>query len=295
MKKTTVVFFFSFFLCLVAHAQRHEIGIQLGTSSLVGDIGKTQYINPLPNNLDNIANEGIPFYGSLFYRLNFNPYQSIRFTAAYSHIQFDDRYAQEQYRRNRRFSGSNSIYEASAIFEYNFFPVNEEQRSMLSPYIFGGISGIVFSSKQAVLYNDFFRDAAGDAIRPNSVEEFTTTPSYGSLKNKFSLAIPFGIGLKYKFNYNWAVFAEFMFRPTFTDGLDYSTLEASDVKLTYNREITSGNTSLLQTEPYLSEAKKRADNFIENNTVGNINSKDWANTISLGVSYSFGRPPCYCD
>ncbi|MGZ5211062.1 MAG: DUF6089 family protein [Kaistella sp.] len=25
-----------------------------------------------------------------------------------------------------------------------------------------------------------------------------------------------------------------------------------------------------------------------------MNSKDWVNTISLGLTYSFGRPPCYC-
>lgn len=223
MKRKTLVIIALFFINLFAHAQRHEIGIQLGTSNLTGDIGKTKYINPFPNSINNLANEGIPFYGAIMYRMNFNPYQSVRFRLAYNHIQFNDKYAQELYRANRGLYGTNSVYEASAIFDYNFLPVNEEQKSMLSPYIFGGISGLMFN---------------------------TTLEG-----NKFGYAIPFGAGLKYKFNYNWALFGEFMFRATNSDTLDYSD--------EYN--------------------------------LGNLNSKDWMNSMSLGLSYSFGRPPCYCQ
>lgn len=223
MKRKTLVIIAFFFINLFAHAQRHEIGIQLGTSNLTGDIGKTKYINPFPNSINNLSNEGIPFYGAIMYRMNFNPYQSVRFRLAYNHIQFNDKYAQELYRASRGLYGTNSVYEASAIFDYNFLPVNEEQKSMLSPYIFGGISGLMFN---------------------------TTLEG-----NKFGFAIPFGAGLKYKFNYNWALFGEFMFRATNSDTLDYSD--------EYN--------------------------------LGNLNSKDWMNSMSLGLSYSFGRPPCYCQ
>ena len=223
MKRKTLVIIALFFINLFAHAQRHEIGIQLGTSNLTGDIGKTKYINPFPNSINNLANEGIPFYGAIMYRMNFNPYQSVRFRLAYNRISFDDKYAQELYRASRGLYGTNSVYEASAIFDYNFLPVNEEQKSMLSPYIFGGISGLMFN---------------------------TTLEG-----NKFGFAIPFGAGLKYKFNYNWALFGEFMFRATNSDTLDYSD--------EYN--------------------------------LGNLNSKDWMNSMSLGLSYSFGRPPCYCQ
>ena len=223
MKRKTLVIIILFFFSFLAYAQRHEIGIQLGTSNLTGDIGKTKYINPFPNSINNLANEGIPFYGAIMYRMNFNPYQSVRFRLAYNHIQFNDKYAQELYRASRGLYGTNSVYEASAIFDYNFLPVNEEQKSMLSPYIFGGISGLMFN---------------------------TTLEG-----NKFGFAIPFGAGLKYKFNYNWALFGEFMFRATNSDTLDYSD--------EYN--------------------------------LGNLNSKDWMNSMSLGLSYSFGRPPCYCQ
>lgn len=283
--------------CLFVFAQRHEIGVQFGTSNLVGDIGKTKYINPIPNNLNNISNDGIPFYAAIMYRMNFNPYQSLRFRFAYNHVQFNDKYAQELYRANRGLYGGNSIYEISAIFDYNFLPVNEEQKNLLSPYVFGGLSGIVFTSSQVTLYNDF-RRVGGVAQNPTSATDFITTLSAKSTASKFSLAIPFGVGLKYKFNYNWAVFGEFMFRPTVSDAIDYSSLDKTDIKLAYNKDIladANSYKSLLQTGEYLDESKKRADEFINANAVGNPNSKDWINTISFGVSYSFGRPPCYCQ
>ena len=298
MKKNIYVFIAIFLGSLFAFAQRHEIGIQLGTSNLVGDIGKTNYINPKPNSLKNLANEGRPFYGAIMYRMNFNPYQSVRFRFAYNHVQFNDKYAQELYRRNRPFNGGNSIYELSAIFDYNFFPVNDQQKSLLSPYIFGGLSGIVFTAPQITLYNDFNRNAAGQAQNPSSSTDFVTSVTTRSTTSKFSLAIPFGVGLKYKFNYNWAVFGEFMFRPTVSDAIDYSNYDTSSVKLAYNKDILEAPDSyrsLLQTGEYLVEVKKRADEFTKNSAIGNTNSKDWVNTISLGVSYSFGRPPCYCD
>lgn len=283
---------------LFAFAQRHEIGIQLGTSNLVGDIGKTKYLNPFPNNMDNISNDGLPFYAALMYRMNFNPYQSLRFRFAYNHVQFNDKYAQEYYRQNRGYSGTNSVYELSAIFDYNFLPINDEQRSMLSPYIFGGLSGLFFSNTQITAVNDFNRDASGNAITPTSDQDFNTNFMYGKSATKFSVAIPFGVGLKYKFNYNWAIFGELMFRATFTDAIDYSKMDNSDVKKTYNRDIlASANStkSLLQTEPYLTVSDQRVEDYLKAREVGNINSKDWVNTISLGISYSFGRPACYCQ
>jgi hypothetical protein len=298
MKRNIIVFFAILMGNLFAFAQRHEIGIQLGTSNLVGDIGKTKYLNPFPNNLDNISNEGIPFYGAIMYRMNFNPYQSLRFRFAYNHVQFNDKYAQEYYRQNRGYSGTNSVYELSAIFDYNFLPVNDEQRSMLSPYIFGGLSGLFFSNTQITAVNDFNRDASGNAITPTSDQDFNTNFTYGKSATKFSVAIPFGVGLKYKFNYNWAIFGELMFRATFTDAIDYSKMDNSDVKKIYNRDIlASANStkSLLQTEPYLTVSDQRVEDYLKAREVGNINSKDWVNTISLGISYSFGRPACYCQ
>lgn len=276
-------------------AQRHEIGVQLGMSNLVGDIGSTNYILQKPAT-SNLRNYGIPFYGGILYRMNFNPYQTVRLNVGYSHLQFADEFAKEQYRFNRKLWGTNSVVHADLIFEYNFFPVNDEQKSLLSPYVFGGLGGYIASTPQLTVEADF-RRVNGVAVKPTSPDDFVMNSTYSSGK-KIGMSVPFGVGLKYKFNYNWALFGEVMFRPTFSDAIDYSVIEENSVKITYNKDILadgSKSKSLLQESPYKEIAEAKAAELVNNRQIGNINSKDWVNTISLGVSYSFGRPPCYCE
>lgn len=264
MKKELTYTFIALFCFLgFANAQRHEIGVQLGMSNLVGDIGRTNYVLQKP--VGSVSDNGLPFYGGLLYRMNFNPYQTVRLNLGFSNIQFDDRYAKENYRRMRQLRGANSVFSADLLFEYNFLPVNDEQISMISPYIFGGISALYMNgSKPELTVN-----SASDVLVNYRKE------------NTFTMGLPFGIGLKYKFNYNWALSGEFTFRPTFSDKVDYSAMEEGDVRV-------------LQTS--LDEAQTAAvvQGFVQQRNVGNPNSKDWVNSATLILSYSFGRPPCYC-
>lgn len=288
------IFFALIFLSEPLKAQRHEVGIMLGMANLVGDVGRTNYILQKPV-LSNISDYGVPFYGGILYRMNFNPYQTLRFNLGIGNVQFIDALAKEQYRRNRKLWGTNTFIEAEALFEYNFFPVNEEQRSLVSPYIFGGIGGLLVNSNKVILENDFKRDASGVPQAPKNASDFRTTPTYENGQN-VTVAIPFGVGLKYKLNYNWALSGEFKFRPTFSDAIDYSVIDEKNVKVTYNKDITAPglNTSLLQESPYKETAEARAAEFLKNRQIGNVNSKDWINTVSIALTYSFGRPPCYC-
>ena len=301
-KKVIYTLIALFFVSVAYKGQRHEIGVQLGMSNLVGDIGRTNYVLQKPTR--NYTDYGIPFYGGILYRMNFNPYQTVRLNLGYSHIQFIDVLAKEQYRRNRKLSGTNSIMEADLIFEYNFFPVNDEQKGLLSPYIFGGLGAMYASTPQLTVENDFKR-VNGSVVDPRDLVAnpsqdpafFDQNVTYTSGK-QLTMSIPFGIGLKYKFNYNWALFGEFLFRPTFSDSIDYSMIDEKSVKVTYNKDILaagSENKSLLQESPYKDIAEARVTKLLEDRQIGNINSKDWVNTISIGLSYSFGRPPCYCD
>lgn len=245
-----------------ARAQRHEIGVQLGMSNLVGDIGRTNYTLQKP--IGNLTDYGLPFYGGIMYRMNFNPYQTVRLNLGFNNIQFDDRYAKEDYRRMRKLWGTNSVFSADLLFEYNFLPVNEEQISMISPYIFAGISGLYMNAVKAEL-----------TITNTNVEA-------NYKKDKiFTMGTPFGVGLKYKFNYNWALSGEFTFRPTFSDQVDYSEMKESDV-------------TVVKTSLDKDQTSAVVQSFIDQRNIGNPNSKDWVNTASLILSYSFGRPPCYC-
>ena len=262
-KKLTYTLIAIFCFLSFANAQRHEIGVQLGMSNMVGDIGKTNYVLQKP--IGNVSDYGLPFYGGLMYRMNFNPYQTVRLNLGFSNLQFDDKYAKENYRRMRQLWGTNSVFSADLVFEYNFLPVNDEQQSMLSPYIFGGISGL-------------YMNASNPELTINSASDVLV--NYKQEK-AFTMGLPFGVGLKYKFNYNWALSGQFTFRPTFSDKVDYSTLEEEDVKVV---------------KTSLGEAQTAAivQGFIQQRNIGNPNSKDWINSATLILSYSFGRPPCYC-
>ncbi len=274
--------------------QRHEIGVRMGMSNLVGDIGRTNYVLQKPLG-GNISSVGLPFYGGILYRMNFNPYQTLRFDFGYSHIQFDDAAAKETYRRNRGYSGTNDMAHLDVVFEYNFFPVNEEQRSMVSPYIFGGL-GAMLPSVMRLTSNNNFRVVGGEYVAPTQDQDFITETEL-TTGRKLVMSIPFGAGLKYKFNYNWAISGEFMFRPTFTDGIDYSQIDDKDVKIVYSKDILmpNSNKSYLNQSPYKEVAAERANEIVESRKIGNVNSKDWVNTVSVSLTYSFGRPPCYCE
>lgn len=225
-------FFIALLIVLVsapAFAQRHEVGVQAGMANLVGDKGRDNYILQKP--FREIGKYGLPAYFGIMYKRNFNPYQGLRFNLGYSNVQFSDIRSVDLHRYERGAEGVNTVYNADLQFEYNFFPINNVQRtSLLSPYIFGGIGAIMFSETSTSAVN---------------VNEFT---------EQFAMSIPFGAGLKYKFSRTWSLFGEIKLRYTFTDNIDFS-----------------------------------------GTVMGNPNSNDWVNAVTLGLSYSFGRPPCYCE
>lgn len=281
-----------------ANAQRNELGLRVGQTNLVGDIGRTNYLFQQPF-YSHLGQFGLPVYVGLIYRMNFNPYQSLRLDLGYGNVQFNDAVAKENYRVVRNLNGRNSGADFNLLFEYYFYPANNKHKAMLSPYIFGGIGGLFYDIQRVSIDNDFKRDASGNILPPNSqgIYSFTSIPVQESAGKAFSMGVPFGIGLKYKFNYNWAISGELMFKPTFSDGIDYSVINDKYVKMIFNKELLdpATNKSILQGEPYITIAKDRLDNFVKNNGVGNLNSKDWINSFNVMITYSFGRPPCYCD
>lgn len=291
----------------MAKAQRYEIGAQVGASNLVGDIGRTNYIYPLPTR--DVSTFGLPFYGGLLFRMNFNPQQTLRLNLGYSHIFYSDRFATEDYRRTRRnssgeyFGGTQDLFVGEVLFEYNFFPINNEQKhGLLSPYIFAGIGAMLYNQQRMVVHHNFNKNASDVPQLPLAPDDFVTTASTETNKS-LTLTIPFGVGLKYKFNYNWMIFGEFTFRSAFVDDLDASRLEDNSVKVLYDKSFdeqgnlnpTQRGKSLLQTSPYAEVAAERVENLLKQQNIGNLNSNDWINTMSIGVTYSFGRPPCYCE
>ncbi len=267
-------------------AQRHEIGLMLGQPNLIADVGKTNYIQPFPSTVDN---QTLPYSLGLLYRFNFNPQMGLRLNLNYNHINFSDREAKEDYRVRRNRTGQNDIGEGSIFFEYNFFDINDEQEFGHSPYIFTGFGAYMYKNRLYRFSHELYTDASGNPITPSSPTDFKTTVYYDE-ESKSGFNLPFGVGYKFKFNYNWVLSLEVGVRYTDTDNLDYSWMNEDN----FEDERRYVAPDLLADNQYYDEIVNRESNFKAAQITGNLNSTDWYVITGVSLTYAFGRPPCFC-
>ena len=182
------IIFISFSSILLG--QVYEIGVSLGGTNYVGDIGSTKYINP-----NQIA-------GNVFFKYNYNPRIVFRSTLSYLPIKGDDAEADTDLRRNRGLNFTNTITELAIGMEYNFYEydISSKEKSW-TPYILMELAAFNYS------YVKSQDEETGENI----------------LGKRTSLAIPMGVGFKSKLSGNLAFSIETKFRYTFKDNLDYST------------------------------------------------------------------------
>lgn len=246
----------------VIFAQKHEIGVFLGGANLISDIGKTNYVRPFPSLTGGLE---LPIAVGAIYRFNLNPQHSLRFNLNYASVYDDNEFAKEEYRRLLNKSYSNTIMEVSALFEYNFFPINGEQENAHSPYIFAGLG--FFGA-----YRDIYNFSKNEDLKLQVQKEEEL---------KFNYSVPFGVGYKYKFNWNWVASAEVGFRPTFIDYLDKGIVEEEDLYF-----IGEGFNDIKEKEDIIREYTAE---------VGDNRKNDWYVFTGLTLTYTFGRPACFCD
>ena len=182
------IFLFIFIITISKlNAQIHEIGVFVGGSNFIGDVGNTGYINP---------NE--PAFGIL-YKWNKSPRHAYRFSYMQSKITSNDANSKEKARQTRDYSFENSVKEFSAGLEFNFFDFNLHQLTRkITPYIFTGLS--YFS------YEELF------VVNGQSKVDYTHS----------TFAIPMIVGVKSNITPHLILGAEIGARYTFTDNLDGS-------------------------------------------------------------------------
>lgn len=172
---------------LTTKAQIHEIGVFLGGSNYIGEIGKTDYISP---------NEGA--FGIL-YKWNKSPRHSWRISYTQSKITGNDKNSSVPARKQRNYNFENNIKELSLGLEFDFFDFNlHDSKPKFTPYVYSGLSyvrydGLYFINGQAKIDDQ-----------------------YGSL------AIPMTIGVKTRFLNHIILGFEAGARYTFKDDLDGS-------------------------------------------------------------------------
>lgn len=282
MKNLLIVILGLFFSLTIA--QRHEIGVFGGGANIIGDIGRSNYINPMPvsYNSQKITDK-LPIALGLVYRFNFNPHMGVRFNAIYGKVIGNDALAPEAYKKERGYAYKNSILEGSLLFEYNFFDINNENAAKHSPFIFAGIGAFMYDKNSYTVTHTFATGPNGNVIVPNEINSEITTKS----EKQSSFSFPIGAGYKIKYKHNWVLAAEVGFRYTQTDNLDHSFASADDFTF-----ITEAG---LDQAPFETEIIRRNQSAIESRQVGNTSNFDWYVFTGLTLTYTFGRPPCYCD
>lgn len=169
------------------NAQIHEIGIFVGGSNYIGDVGLTTYISP---------NE--PAIGIL-YKWNKSQRHSYRFSYTQSKIVANDLDSKEPSRNQRGYGFENSIKELSLGLEFNFFDFNlHEVKRKFTPYVYSGLS---------YFWHDELYVSLGETIKEERAG---------------AIAIPMHIGIKSNISPSLILALETGARYTLTDNLEGS-------------------------------------------------------------------------
>lgn len=196
--KKFVLFTAIVFITMTSKAQINEVGLFVGGSNYIGDIGPEYYINP--NNI---------MVGAI-YKWNMNPRIAIRGTFTYAEISSDDAHATNKARFNRGMRFRNSIKELAVGVEFNYFEYNlDDDRKTHTPYLL-------------VEFAAFNYNAVRSETPPGSLQY--------NYESKTAYAIPFGIGYKTKLVNDFAIALEIRARYTFVDDIDYNNQKINSLK-----------------------------------------------------------------
>jgi hypothetical protein len=182
-------------------AQTHEVGLGAGLGYYVGDVNPTFHWR-------------FPHVGATgFYRYNLDNHWSFRGGLVYQKVSAADSLGVFDFQSVRNLSFESEIFEVHGAVEFNFlpfFPGRNNSRS-ITPHVFWGLGLFHFNPKTT--YN-------GELVALATLgTEGQGTPG-NAFYSKVAGAMPFGIGLKWRFAPRWSLMAEWGMRMTFTDYLD---------------------------------------------------------------------------
>ncbi|WP_375239738.1 DUF6089 family protein [Aurantibacter sp.] len=187
--KQFIVILILLITCQISQAQINEIGVYLGGSNFVGDVGSTTYIAPKELAIGAV------------YKWNRSPRHAYRFSVVYTDLVGIDNDSDDPSRIQRNYEFTSSILELSAGVEFTFFDFDLHKLGPKStPYIYTGVS--------VAFHDNFFFNNQGDMQSEN-----TSSQAWG---------IPVAVGYKTKITDKFLLSLEIGARATFSDEIDGS-------------------------------------------------------------------------
>lgn len=201
--------------------QTIEIGPHFGATSYVGDLNvwrnlsqwDWKQLNQFHYNLGGVV------------RFNYDTRWSFRLDYSYLHVRAQD--TTTAWRPESLLNFKTTAHDLSLLVEFNFLDYYTGKNDKgFSPYIFGGISGLLYwvqpftgdEALDAYYFNDLHGELETVGNRHYLADVFTSDTTRKSV-NK-TLSIPFGIGCKVSISEHLALTAEWRMHYTFTDYFD---------------------------------------------------------------------------
>ena len=189
--KRLITLFFLLTNHLIGFSQIHEMGMFLGGSNTISDLGSTHFV---------YANS--PAFG-LIYKWNLTTRYALRASFITSKLKSSDYYANDLSRFNRFFEVDNKVFEFSAGMEVNFFDFNlHNQNREFSPYFFTGINYFQYQ-----LF---------------TIREGLSSIDINKYDSALEFSIPAIIGIKFSINNSFVLSFETGIRYSLTDNIDGS-------------------------------------------------------------------------
>lgn len=188
LKKTILIVFI--FVVAYLNAQTYEVGVQLGQTNFVGDVGNTTIIRPEDTGFGVLA------------RWNRSQRHSFRASFSYLPISANDNESSDPSREARNFRFKNSVKEFSLGIEYTFWEWDlHNGEKQTTPYLYTGINAINYG------------DLALTAVPDRQLLAFDDV---------WGVAIPIVLGVKTTLGSHFVFSFELGARYAFSDNLDGS-------------------------------------------------------------------------
>lgn len=245
MKKTGFILLIVF-VPLLLQAQKWErynkqLTFGLGATNFLGELGGSDKMGGLGfGDIDLVATRPAVMFG-FKYQLKHN--FILRSNLSYAIFRGDDKYTKELYRRGRNLSFRTGVVELALMGEYYLFNRSESnlynlkgirgKRGLgLDVYVFAGIGGLYFNPKA--------QDRQGNWVELQPLgTEGQGLPGEKDKYSRFTLVIPYGIGIGKPLGRLWSVNFEFGLRKTFSDYIDDVSTDYYDEKA-----LAEGNSEL---------------------------------------------------
>ncbi len=245
------------FISGVSLAQKHELGVFIGGSGYLGDIGDDQ--------IGEVLSHQSPAIGFI-HKVNLHEHLSLRSSIQTGLIKGSDFSSKDPNQQARNLSFQSKIFDFSMGLEFNFYEFTVRRHEIsYSPFVFAGFSFFSFNPQA--------KNKQGKWVDLQSIG----TEGQGTLtsnKGKYDLtswAIPFGLGYKANVGDKLGLSIEWTWRATKTDYLDDVSSYYPDPKHLTEEAVEFSNPGSIDD--------------VVGKTRGNPNLNDWYNFTGITITY----------